>query len=138
MKLAAEANLERMSIMQLEMDKSEVKNFDQPDEVRIFPKGKLELVKVGHKIIGRAILNPGWRWSTSVKPIAETESCLAPHFQYLVSGVLKVRMDNGEEFELRAGDISLLASGHDSWVVGDEPVVLVDFQGMLDYAKKKH
>lgn len=115
----------------------EVKNFAKPDEVRNFLNGKVELVKVGDKTIGRGVFNPGWKWSTSVKPIAKTESCEAPHFQYHISGVLKVVMDTGEEFELRAGDVSMLGSGHDAWVVGNEPVVVVDFQGMLDYAKKK-
>ncbi|MBC7539930.1 MAG: cupin domain-containing protein [Bacteriovorax sp.] len=118
------------------MAKSEIKNFGKADEVRNFPKGKLELVNVGGKTIGRAILRPGWKWSTSVKPIALTESCEAPHFQYHVSGVLKVKMDSGEEYELRAGDISMFSPGHDAWVVGDEPVVIVDFQGMVNYAKK--
>lgn len=115
---------------------TEVKNFKKADEVRNFPKGKLELVNVGGREIGRAILEPGWKWSTSLKPYAHTESCEAPHFQYHVSGVLKVKMDTGEEYELHAGDISMLKPGHDAWVVGNEPVVLVDFQGMTDFAKK--
>ncbi len=119
------------------MNKSELKSFGKPDEVREFPKGRLELIKVGGAIIGRAILEPGWRWATSVQPIAKTKSCEAPHFQYHVSGVLKIRMDDGTEFEARPGDVSLLAAGHDAWVVGKEPVVLVDFQGMADYAKSK-
>ena len=64
-----------------------------------------------------------------------TKSCEAPHFQYHVSGTLRVRMDDGTEKDFKAGDVSLLGAGHDGWVVGDEPVVVVDFQGMLDYAK---
>lgn len=117
------------------MNKAEIKNFGKPDEIREFPNGWLELIKVGNAVIGRATLKPGWRWSTSVQPIARTKSCEAPHFQYHVSGVLKVLMDDGSEFECRAGDVSLLPSGHDAWVVGDEPVIVVDFQGMVDYAK---
>ena len=117
------------------MEKVEVKSFGKPDEVRNFPKGRLELMKIGGAIIGRAIFEPGWRWATSVQPIAKTKSCEAPHFQYHVSGVLKVRMDDGTEFECRPGDVSLLPSGHDGWVVGNEPVVVVDFRGMVDYAK---
>ena len=117
--------------------KAELKSFDKPDEVREFPKGRLELIKVGGVTIGRAVFQPGWRWSTSVKPIAGTKSCEAPHFQYQVSGVIRVRMDDGSEFDSHAGDVSLLPSGHDAWVVGDEPVVVVDFQGMVDYAKSK-
>jgi hypothetical protein len=115
--------------------KADVKNFGNPDEVRIFPKGKLELVTIGGAAIGRATLEPGWRWSTSVQPLVKTKSCEAPHFQYHISGTLKVVMDDGTELECRGGDVSMLPTGHDAWVVGSEPVVLVDFQGMVDYAK---
>jgi hypothetical protein len=119
------------------MAKAEQKSFGKPDEVREFPKGRLELIKIGGATIGRAIFQPGWRWSTSIQPIAKTKSCEAAHLQYHVAGVLKVRMDDGTELECKPGDVSLLPSGHDGWVVGDEPVVVVDFQGMLDYAKAK-
>jgi hypothetical protein len=118
-------------------DKAELKSFGKPDEVREFPKGKVELVNIGGVTIGRATFEPGWRWSTSVQPIAKTKSCEAPHFQYHVSGVLNVKMDDGTVFECKPGDISLLPMGHDAWVVGNEPVVVVDFQGMRDYALKK-
>jgi hypothetical protein len=116
---------------------AELKSFMKPDEVREFPKGRLELIKIGGATIGRAVFEPGWRWSESVQPIAKTKSCEAPHFQYHVSGVIKVRMDDGSEFECHPGDVSLLPSGHDAWVVGNAPVVVVDFHGMLDYAKAK-
>jgi hypothetical protein len=123
--------------MEAIMDKAEVKNFGKPDEVRTFPKGRLELIKIGGATIGRAIFEPGWRWSESVQPLAKTKSCEAPHFQYHVSGEVKIRMDDGMEFVCRAGDVSLLPSGHDAWVEGTEPVVVVDFQGMVDYAKQE-
>jgi len=140
---------------------AELKGFGKPDEVREFPRGRVELiniggatigraifepgwrwatsvqplVKIGGATIGRAIFEPGWRWATSVQPIAKTRSCEAPHFQYHVAGVLRIRMDNGEEFDCKPGDLSLLPSGHDAWVVGNEAAVVVDFQGMIDYAK---
>lgn len=116
-------------------DKAEKKNFQEPDELRIFPKGKLELINIGGRMIGRTTLEPGWKWSESVQPIVRTKSCEAPHFQYHVSGTIMVVMDDGTRFECKPGDVSLLPIGHDAWVVGDEPVVLVDFQGMTDYAK---
>jgi hypothetical protein len=116
------------------MTNAERKGFATPDEVRTFPRGRLELVQIGGATIGRAVFEPGWRWATSVQPIAGTKSCEAPHFQYHVSGVLKVVMDDGTELECRPGDISLLPSGHDAWVVGHEAAVVVDFQGMVDYA----
>jgi hypothetical protein len=117
--------------------KAELKSFGKPDEVREFPLGKLELITVGGASIGRAILQPGWRWSTSVQPLVNTKSCEAPHYQYHISGILHVLMDDGTVLECKPGDISLLPEGHDAWVVGNEPVVLVDFQGMVDYAKSK-
>ena len=119
------------------MEKAELKSFGKPDEVREFPNGRLELVKIGGAEIGRAIFEPGWRWATSVQPISKTKSCEAPHFQYHVSGVLKVLMDDGTELECKPGDVSLLPSGHDAWVVGNEPAIVVDFQGMIDYAKSQ-
>lgn len=117
------------------MKNIEVKSFNSPEETRSFDKGRVELIKIGGVTVGRAIFQPGWRWSESVKPLVKTKSCEAPHFQYHVSGVLKVIMDDGTEKELKPGDVSSLASGHDAWVVGNEPAVIVDFQGLADYAK---
>jgi len=113
----------------------EGKSLNRPDEVRTFDKGKLEIINIGGRTVGRATFQPGWRWSNSVKPLVNTKSCEAPHFQYHISGTLRVKMDDGAEKDFKAGDVSLLESGHDAWVIGDEPVVIVDFQGMLDYAK---
>jgi hypothetical protein len=117
------------------MQNAERRAFDKADEVRTFPRGRLELVTLRGATIGRARFEPGWRWATSVQPIAKTKSCEAPHVQYHVSGVLRVRMDDGTEFDCGPGDISFLPPGHDAWVVGDEAVVVVDFQGMVAYAQ---
>jgi hypothetical protein len=117
------------------MAKMEGKSLNKPDEVRTFDKGKLELINIGGRTVGRATFQPGWRWSQSVKPLVNTKSCEAPHFQYHVSGTIRVKMDDGVERDFKAGDVSLLGAGHDAWVIGDEPVVIVDFQGMVDYAK---
>ena len=117
------------------MDRAELKSFGTPDEVRAFPKGRLELVKIGGATIGRAVFEPGWRWATSVQPLAKTASCEAPHFQYHVAGVLHVKMDDGSEFDCKPGDVSLLPSGHDAWVVGEESAVAVDWFGATNYAK---
>jgi hypothetical protein len=121
--------------MQAKSGKAELKSFNAPEEVRTFPKGKLELIKIGGVTVGRATFEPGWRWSTSVKPLAKTKSCEAPHFQYHISGRLMVLMDDGTELECKAGDVARLPMGHDAYVVGDEPVVVVDFHGMVNYGK---
>jgi hypothetical protein len=114
---------------------AEQKTFDQADETRTFPRGKVDLVKIGGSEIGRLTLEPGWRWSDHVKPIAGTDLCEAPHFQYHVSGTLHVVMADGSEFDARAGDVTALPHGHDAWVVGDEPAVVVDWWGASNYAK---
>lgn len=119
----------------IEQNLAELKNFGTPDEVRECPLGRLELVRIGEAIVGRGSFQSGWHWAESAKPIAKTESCEAPYFQYQVSGVLRVRMGDGTEFDCKAGDVSMLPPGHDAWVVGDEPVVVEDFQGMMDYTQ---
>jgi len=118
------------------MTHTEHKQFTSPDETRSFEKGKVELVNTESGTIGRLTLQPGWRWSEHVKPIAKTKSCEAPHFQYHVSGRLRIRMDDGTEFEAGPGDVTCLPSGHDAWVVGNDPVVVVDWHGATSYAKK--
>ena len=110
-------------------------NFSKPDEVRSFDKGKVELVKLGDSVVGRATFEPGWRWSTCVKPVANTKSCEAAHFAYQVSGTMRVRMDDGTEMAIKPGDVNFIPSGHDAWVVGNESVVTLDFQGMSNYAQ---
>jgi hypothetical protein len=106
-----------------------------PDEVREFPNGTAEIFSVGGDEIGRLTFRPGFRWSNDLKPIAKTDSCEAPHFQYHLSGRLAIRMDDGTEFVAEPGDITSLPSGHDAWTVGDEPAVVVDWFGASDYAK---
>jgi hypothetical protein len=110
--------------------------FSRPDEVRGFGHGRAEIVHAGGGVVGRLTLEPGWRWSQDVKPVVGTEWCEAPHFQYQVSGTVRIRMADGTEFDSKAGDVTVLPSGHDAWVVGDEPVVLVDWQGALHYGEK--
>lgn len=111
------------------------RKMSEPNERRTFDKGEVALVSLGGVAFGRATLQPGWKWSTCVKPLVKTRSCEAPHLQYHVSGRLHVVMDDGSEAEFGPGDVSLLPPGHDAWVVGNDPVVVVDISGMADYAK---
>jgi mannose-6-phosphate isomerase-like protein (cupin superfamily) len=117
------------------MERMQKKSLASPDETRSFDKGRVELATLGDLTFGRATLQPGWKWSTSVKPLVQTESCQAPHLQYHVAGRLHVIMDDGKEEEFGPGDVSLIPPGHDAWVVGNEPVVVIDISGMKDYAK---
>ena len=116
--------------------KVEWKSFAKADEIRKFGHGKVELLNINGGTVGRLVLEPGWRWSADVKPIAGTEWCEAPHFQYLVSGRRHVKMKDGRELELEPGSVSHLPTGHDAWVVGNEPVILVDWYGATNYAKR--
>src|SRR5580658_3285889 len=90
--------------------------FDDPDEVRTFPKGRAEIVKIAGGEVGRLTFEPGWRWSEHVKPIAGTDSCQAPHFQYHLAGTIAILMDDGTQLEAHPGDVTSLPSGHDAWV----------------------
>ena len=115
----------------------ESKGFDNPDEVRPFKAhGQVQLVNLDSGPVGKGTFEPGWRWSEDVKPIAGTDSCEAPHFQYHVSGRLAIRMDDGTEFIAGPGDVTSLPGGHDAWVVGGEPVVTVDWFGAGNYARQ--
>ncbi len=110
-------------------------DFGKPTETRTFPKGKLELVKIGNDTFGRATFEPGWKWSTSVKPIVKTESCEAPHVNFHISGRLMVAMDDGTKQEFGPGEISIVPPGHDAWTVGNEPASVIDISGMKHYAE---
>jgi len=122
--------------MDQEQQHTEQKSFDKPDETRSFERGAVDLVNIGGAEIGRLVLQPGWRWSEHVKPIAGTDLCEAPHFQYHISGTLGVRMADGTELVVHPGEVTSLPEGHDAWVIGDEPAVIVDWYGASNYAKR--
>lgn len=122
--------------MSITQQRTEQKSFEKPDETRSFENGAVDLLSIGDSEIGRLVLQPGWRWSEHVKPIAGTDLCQAPHFQYHVTGTLGVRMADGTEFVVNAGDVTSLPEGHDAWVIGDEPAVIVDWYGASNYAKR--
>ena len=115
-----------------------VKSFDKPDETRTFSNGAAEMLTVGSTLIGRATLQPGWRWSNDVKPIAGTERCMILHKGYCVSGGLAVQAEDGTETQIGPGDGYEIQPGHDAWVVSDEPYVGLEFsEQMAEYAKPK-
>ena len=114
---------------------TEQRDFASPDDVRTFSHGRLEVLRIGGSEIGRLVLQPGWRWSEHVKPVAGTELCEAPHFQYHVAGTLRIRTADGAEFDATPGQVTSLPAGHDAWVVGEDDVVVVDWWGASNYAK---
>jgi mannose-6-phosphate isomerase-like protein (cupin superfamily) len=117
------------------MARLEKKTMNSPDETRTFDKGKIELTKVGDASIGRIYLEPGWSWEKCIKPIAKTESCQATHRQYVMSGRVRVKMNDGSEEEYGPGDVTYIPPGHNAWVVGNEPYIGIDFGTVDIYAK---
>lgn len=108
------------------MAETESKNFDNPDERHNPGKGVVDVVNVGGTTTRRLTLQPGWRWSLDVKPTAKTETCQIPHLNIHISGQLKVQMEGGKETVYGPGDIAFIPPGHDAWVVGQEPVVIIE------------
>ncbi len=112
------------------------KNLSKPDETRPFAKGKIEVVKVGDLTFGKATFEPGWKWSEHVKPIVGTKSCMVNHNGYIVSGRMRIKMDDGKETDIGPGDVFVCPPGHDAWILGNEQCVAYDFSGAAIYAKK--
>ena len=115
-----------------------LKRFENPDESRIFEKGRFDLVTVGGMTIGRASYEPGWKWSEHVGKAAGATHCTVEHVGLVVSGCATAAMADGKVTEMRAGDLFYIPSDpHDSWVVGDEPYVSLHFMGAGAYAANK-
>ena len=115
----------------------EKKSFDAPDESRPHQenKGKADMVEIAGRSVARITLEPGWKWSSHVKPIAKTDSCQVSHLGYVSSGRIKITMDDGAQEEYGPGDVYAIAPGHDAEIVGGEQFVSVDFGEMAEYAK---
>jgi Cupin domain len=113
----------------------EIKRFDDPDESRTFALGRFDLVTVAGSTLGMASYEPGWRWSTHVGAAIGETVCAVQHLGIVVSGRAAVRMNDGQEFTMRAGDVFAIPGGHDSWVVGDEPYVSLHLIGASEYAR---
>ena len=105
------------------------KSFDDPDVVRQFPYMKSQLVQIGSIAVGHATLEPGWRWSTSVGPATGDALCQVHHINLVLSGRIAFEMADGEEAEFGPNTLADVPPGHDAWVVGDEPAVMVDLYG---------
>ena len=111
-----------------------LKQFETPDEVISFEKGRFEKITLGGMTIGRATYEPGWKWSTHVGSKTGACLCQVVHIGLVVSGRATAAMEDGAVIEMRAGDLFYIPPGHDSWVVGDEPYVSLHFLGAEKYA----
>jgi hypothetical protein len=112
-----------------------LKRFDQPDEIRTFPKGRFDVVRLGSMVIGRAVYQPGWKWSVDVGRAVGLVHCNIEHVGMVVAGKAVTAMPDGRVVEMNPGDLFYIAPGHDSWVIGDEAYESLHFMGAADYAK---
>ena len=111
------------------------RRFSEALDVRRFPHGKIDVVELDDVVVGKMTYEPGWRWSTDIRPIAGTELCTYHHLGVSLSGRLRVETPDGTELEIAPGDVFEIPPGHDAWVVGDEPWVSVDFEAMRSYGR---
>jgi hypothetical protein len=113
----------------------EVNDFSTPDEVRKPERTTVELVKVGGGEIGRYTFQPGWQWSDCIKPVVGTDSCQVEHVGYVISGAMHIEHEDGTSLDITQGSVYRIGPGHNAHVLGDEPAVVVEFQGAATFAK---
>lgn len=113
-----------------------LKRFENPDEVRVFEKGRFEIINIGGMTIGKATYEPGWKWSQHVSPTAGTAFCEVAHIGMVVSGRATAAIKDGAVDVLEPGTVFYIPPvAHDSWVIGDEPYVSLHFLGAEQYTK---
>ena len=115
--------------------KFETKSHSSPDEVRSPDKTRVEIIRLEGFTIGRFNFEPGWRWSECIKPVVKTDSCQASHVGYAVSGRITVRMQDGTQKTIAAGESYTIPPGHDAWVEGNERFVGIEVMSAEQYAK---
>ena len=115
--------------------KLEARSHNSPDEVRSPDKTRVEVVRLDGFTLGRFNFAPGWRWSECVKPVVKTDSCQASHVGYAVAGSITVRMQDGTQQTIVAGDAYTIPPGHDAWVEGNETFVGIEVMSADQYAK---
>jgi class 3 adenylate cyclase len=119
----------------VDADRPRTKNVSAPDETLALEKGSAATVRIGELVVGRLELEPGWRWSTHVRPVVGTTSCQFHHVGFALSGVMDGRMDDGTHFTVEPGDVFDLPPGHDNWVVGDQPMIALVWGGWRGWGK---
>ena len=133
--LACDSALDHDSIRKM-IDNVILKRFETPDEVRLFDKGRFEIIHIAGMTLGRATYEPGWKWSVHVGAQSNQKMCQVEHVGMVIAGTATAAMADGRIIEMKAGDIFYIAPGHDSWVVGDQPYVSIHLLGAQSYAQK--
>lgn len=119
----------------IKVTKFVTKSHQTPDEVRTPEKTRAEIVRLDGFTLGRMQMDPGWKWSQNIKPIVHTESCQLSHVGYALSGSITVRLNDGTEKIIKAGDSYSIPPGHDAWVNGNEPFVGLEMVSAEQFAK---
>jgi hypothetical protein len=96
----------------------------------------LDIGKAAGCRIKRVIYPPGFRWSTHMKPVVNTDYCMHAHAGFLAQGRVHVSYDDGDTLELQAPQFVSVEPGHDAWVVGDESAVLIEFDFERDTVQR--
>ena len=108
-----------------------IKNFSNPDNHMDLPKVTIDSCQLCSAKIARMSVQPGWKWSTCIKPVVQTEWCMATHIGCLTQGQLHVLMKNGQEYDIKAGDCYEIQPEHDAWIVGDQETIAFEFQPQI-------
>ena len=112
-----------------------IKRFENPDEIRVFEKGKFELLHLPGMTIGKATYKPGWKWSKHVSPLSGTKFCEVEHLGMVLSGSATAAFEKGDIHTMNKGDLFYISSEpHDSWVVGKDDYISLHFIGADRYA----
>jgi class 3 adenylate cyclase len=109
------------------MPRLQAKTFDDSSDERAFPKGHAQLVTLGETTVGLARWEPGWQWSTHLKPLVGTASCPVHHLGYAMAGHMRFETDDGQVLEVGPRSLYEVPAGHDARVLGDEPFVTLEW-----------
>ena len=110
------------------------KSVNEPDQTVEFPRIRMDIVHLGDLTVGHMVNQPGWRWSTDVRPTVGGDWCEIRHVGYVISGRLGIDFRDGSSVVFKPGDVFDIPPGHDGYTVGDEPVVQVEWSGLRPWA----
>ena len=111
------------------------KSHSSPDEVRTPDKTRVEIVRLGSFTFGRFTFEPGWQWSKCIQPVVKTDLCQLSHVGYAVSGRMTVRLKDGTQKTIVAGESFTIPPEHDAWIEGNERFVTIEVMSAEQYAK---